>query len=207
MYENGSITLTKAALVDLINGAFIPNPDDTGDPNNPWGPYGPIGPVIRDRLSWALLNPQPLPPGGPHPEPWRTGPGPQPWRMGPTPDPWRAVQFARTVIDRAVAQYQFAEVLTGMDERTFDAIGEQIREFIDEFCGTRPPRWPRPWPRRWSADDLQPLDLLVAGAQFQYAADAMEHNRLQTDLAAAADQLIETGLSRMRAHQDLAEAM
>jgi hypothetical protein len=87
-------------------------------------------------------------------------------------------------------------------DRIFDVIGSQIREFVDEFCGTRPPRWPRPWPLKWNADDLQPLDLLIAGAQFQKAADAMESNRLQTDFSDAADQLIQTGLDRLRAHQE-----
>src|SRR5215212_6636782 len=62
---NEPITVSRAALVRLLDAVLYPNPDDPGDPSSPWGPYGPIGPVIsgllRD-LSWVLLNPQPLPP-------------------------------------------------------------------------------------------------------------------------------------------------
>jgi hypothetical protein len=62
---NEPISVSRAALVRLLDAVLYPNPDDPGDPSPPWGPYGPIGPVIggalRD-LSWVLLNPQPLPP-------------------------------------------------------------------------------------------------------------------------------------------------
>jgi hypothetical protein len=64
----GTITLSKASFVKLLDGVLYPNPDDPGNPGNPWGPYGPIGPVIRwalRDLSWVLLNPQPLPPPAP----------------------------------------------------------------------------------------------------------------------------------------------
>lgn len=49
---NENITLTKTALVNLLDAVPYPNPDD------PWGQYGTIGPVaqaLRD-LSWVLLN-------------------------------------------------------------------------------------------------------------------------------------------------------
>jgi hypothetical protein len=42
----GTITLSKASFVKLLDGVLYPNPDEPGDPGNPWGPYGPIGPVI-----------------------------------------------------------------------------------------------------------------------------------------------------------------
>jgi hypothetical protein len=44
------------------------------------------------------------------------------------------------------------------------------------------------------------LDLLVAGAQFQRAADAAQ-GPLQADFSAAADQLFKTGLERMENRQ------
>jgi hypothetical protein len=47
---NGSLNVTKAALVRLIDGVLYPNPDDPGDPGNPWGPYGPIGPIASGPL-------------------------------------------------------------------------------------------------------------------------------------------------------------
>jgi hypothetical protein len=184
-----AITFTKDALVNLLDAMLYPNPDDPG-------PYGPIGPIIRWELrdfSWVLLNPQPLPPV--------TGPVPDPWRLGPGPQPWRSAFLARTVIDRAVAQYQFAEVLAGTEqsEGVTTAVGLQIREFVDDYCGTRPPKWPRPlpWPPQFDPAQLRPLDLLIAGAQFQKAADLAPDNPLREDFLAAANQLFETGLRRM----------
>lgn len=74
---NKCITLTKAALVNLLDGVLYPDPDDPGA-------YGPIGPIVRCSfrdLSWVLLDPQPLAP--------RSGPG--------GPKPWRSTFLARTV--------------------------------------------------------------------------------------------------------------
>ncbi|MGH8582642.1 MAG: hypothetical protein ACREWG_07590 [Gammaproteobacteria bacterium] len=184
-----NITLTKAALASLLDGVLYPNPDDPG-------PYGPIGPVIRwalRDLPWVLLNPQPLPP--------RTEPNPDPWRFELNPEPWRSAVLARTVIDRAVAQYQFAETLAGAEQsqKPIEAVRSQIRGFVDDYCGTRPPKWPWPWPwpPKFDSARLRPLDLLVAGAQFQKAADLQ--NPLQADFSAGADQLFETGLKRLEA--------
>ncbi len=186
---NPNITLTKTALVSLLDDALYPNPDDPG-------PYGPIGPVIRaalGNLSRVLLNPQPLPP--------RSEPNPDPWRFEPEPEPWRSAILARTVIDRVVAQYQFAETLAGaqQSERSLQAVRSQIQAFVDDYCGTRPPKWswPWPWPPKVDSTRLRPIDLLVAGAQFQKAA-ALQ-NPLQADFSSAADQLFETGLKRLGA--------
>jgi len=196
---SGNITLTKAALVNVLDGVLYPNPDDPGDPNNPWGPYGPIGPIAGPDpdlwrfLAAVLLNPQPLPPVA--------GPWPIHWRYGPGPQPWFSAFLARTVIDQAVAQYRFTDVVTGTEqsERTTAAIGSRIREFVDDYCGTRPPGWPRPWPwpPKFDPAQLRPLDLLIAGAQFQKAADFAPNNPLQSEFTAAADQLFETGLKRL----------
>lgn len=186
------IALTKAALVSLLDGVLYPNPDDPGDPGNPWGPYGPGGPVIRwdiRDLSWIMLNPQPLPPVA--------APSPDPSRFRPPPQPWRLAVLARTLIDRVVAQYQFAEVL-GATEQSEKAIGyvrSYIRDVVDDWCGTRPPKWPWPWPPSFDANQLRPIDLLAAGAQFQKAA-ALD-NPLRADFSAAANQLFETGLKRL----------
>lgn len=184
---DGNVTVTKAALVKLLNEALYPNPDDPGNPNNPWGPYGPIGPLIRGALrdfSGVLLNPQPLPP-----------------KEGPHPDPWRSALVARTVIDQVVAQYRFAEVMGGREqaERAVETIQSQIGEFVDDYCGTGAPRWPLPWPFPLGLEpaDLDPVDLLVAGAQFQKAADSVANGPLQGDLSAAADKLLETGMRRL----------
>lgn len=177
-----TITLTKSAFANVLDAVLYPNPDDPG-------PYGPIGPVIRDQLLWVLLNPQPLPPVA--------GPLPDPWRFGPHPEPWHLAILARTLIDRVVAQYQFAEVLGGSEqsERAGATVRSYIRDVVDDWCGTRPPKWPWPWPPRADAAQLRPISLLVAGAQFQKAASL--NNPLQADFSAAADQLFETGLKRL----------
>src|SRR5574340_185891 len=134
---NGTITLTKASLVRLLDAVLYPNPDDPGGP-------GPIGPVIRwalRDLSWVLLNPQPLPPvSGPVPDPWRRllwallNPQPLPPVAGPQPDPWRSAFLARAVIDQAVAQYRSAEIQSGAEQsaRAFEAVRSYIRACVDD---------------------------------------------------------------------------
>src|SRR6266513_1097661 len=83
--RTGQITLTKSAFASLLDTVLYPNPDDTGDPHNPFGPYGPGGPVMQ-KLLWAALNPQPLPPG---PDPYArlswAALNPQPLPPGPDP--------------------------------------------------------------------------------------------------------------------------
>ena len=46
---------------------------------------------------------------------------------------------------------------------------------------------------------VQPIELIVAGAQFQKAADALEGSALRETFQGAADRLIETGLARLAA--------
>lgn len=200
MKEN--ITISKASFVDLLSN-FYPNPEDPG-------PYGPLGPIISWALrdtSWVLLNPQPLPPkAGPSPDPWIAGPGPQPWRfegrLGPGPVPW----LARMVIDRVIAEYRFATLAieAGRSEGALEGFRLRISELVDDLCGTRPPRWPLPWPwpPKLDPDQIRPLDLLLAGAQFQRAADAMVDNPLQADFTAAADCLLETSLKRLESDRE-----
>jgi hypothetical protein len=102
------------------------------------------------------------------------------------------------VIDQAVAQYRFIEASSNTD-RAMEATRSCIGEFVDDYCGTRPPRWPWPWPWPPVGDpaQLRFIDLLMAGAQFQKAADSMMENPLQADFSDAADKLIEAGLRRM----------
>jgi hypothetical protein len=182
---DGNVTVTKAALIKLVDGVLYPNPDDPGDPGNPLGPYGPIGPLIRAVLrnfSSVMLNPQPLP---------------------PLPDPWRSAVVARTVVDQVVAQYRLAEVMGGSEqaERAIEVLRAQIGEFVDEYCGNGRPRrgpLPSPYPLGLDPEELTAMDLLAAGTQFQKAADSMaDGSPLQEHFSAAADQLIETGMGRL----------
>ena len=189
---DGTLTVTKASLVKLLDGVLYPNPDDAGNPTNPWGPYGPVGPLIgglQHVFAMVLLNPQPLPPQV------------EAQRSGSVSVPWRSALVARAVIDQSVAQYRFAEVMGGGEhsEGAIETIRMHIREFVDDYCGTGERRWSLPWPFPLGLDpaELNPIDLLVAGAQFQKAADSVADGPLQADYSAAADRLLETGMKRL----------
>jgi len=189
---DATLTITKASLVKLLDGMLYPNPDFPGDPTNPWGPYGPIGPLIQGlqhHFAMVLLNPQPLPPQS------------ELQRSDSVPVPWRSALVARAVIDQSVAHYRFAEVMGGgkHSEGAIQTIRRHIREFVDDYCGTGARRWPLPWPFPVGLDpaELDPIDLLVAGAQFQKAADSVANSPLQADYSAAADRLLETGMKRL----------
>jgi hypothetical protein len=189
---DGTLTVTKASLVKLLDGVLYPNPDDPGDPGNLWGPCGPVGPVIpglQHVFAMVLLNPQPLPPQV------------EAQRSGSIALPWRSALVARAVIDQSVAQYRFAEVMGSGEhsEGAIETIRRHIKEFVDDYCGTGAHRWPLPWPFPLGLDpaELNPIDLLVAGAQFQKAADSVADSPLQADYSAAADRLLKTGMQRL----------
>src|SRR5579864_1454640 len=74
------------------------------------------------------LNPQPLPPRGPQPDPWRNA----------------AVRYIATLVNmqelaQAIANPQARQELAAGAERS-------IQAFLDDFCGTPPRRIPWPWP-------------------------------------------------------------
>ena len=189
--RTAQITLTKTAFARLLDSVLYPNPDDTGDPHNPFGPFGPGGPVMQ-RWMWAMLNPQPLPPG---PDPYARlswiALNPQP--LPPGPDPYRSAFAARALIDGAVMQQQFIELLGDeQSQRGIIIVGGRIQNVIDDWCGTRVPGHHGPRPHA--------IGLLAAGAQFQKAADTMSNNALQSVFASAAEQLFKTGLSRLDSH-------
>jgi len=163
-----TINFTKKAFVSFLGSVYMPNPDDS-DPYDPWDP---IGPVANDYFSRFLLS--------------KLG------NFRPPPQPYRIVASSQALIVRAVEQFQLAETI-GSSEKAGDAIGGYLFDVIDDWCGTRPPKWP--FPRRFLVDELRPVDLLVAGAEFQKA--AMLDNPLQKHFAAAADKLFEVGLKQL----------
>ena len=185
------MNITKAQLVVLLDGV-------TGvrfDPLDPWGPNpgSDDGPnpfpwwfsVMRDRIGRDAYFRHVFGGGRGFGDP------------NPQPNFSYSAFLARSVINQAVAQYRFAEVAVNAEQlkKTSAAIGAQTREFVDDWCGTRPPKWPFPWSSNFDPAKLRPMDLLVAGAQFQKAADFQ--NPLQADFSAAAEQLFEVGLKRM----------
>lgn len=185
--ENPNLNFRARSLARLLDELGYPDLDDAD------GGWGPIGPVVRG-LTWAALNPQPLPPR---------------WvieilkGVGPSPDPWKGVLLARVEIDRVVGLAQMAEAVSGEQGR--EVVRRRLAEIVDEWCGTPPkPRWPLPWPfpLRWrNAEEFKigPADLVVMGAQFHKTAEALGDSALAEDFAAAADRLTQTGLERLNA--------
>lgn len=183
---DGSITVTKSALVKLVDGMLYPTQMIPVARAICGGPYGSIGPIIRGTLhdfSWLMLNPQPLPPK----------------ITGLMPEPWRSAVVARSIIDQVVAQYRLAEVMCDGEqaERATEALRSQIGEFVDEYCGTGRPRrgpLPSPFPLRVDPAEFHPTAALVAGAHFQKAAGSMGDGPLEGAFSAAADRLLKTGM-------------
>jgi hypothetical protein len=177
------LSLSKQALIELLERAST-------DPCEPYGCGGgmtdPPTPHVDPETPpwrfprWLRLNPQPLPPRG-H---------------------WRAASAARTIIAQALNLHEVSEALASDGgERAVGAIQSKVSEFVDDWCGTntRPKPFPWPWgPIVRGTEELQPIELIVAGAQFQKAADALEGNAaLQESFEGAADRLLRTGVSRL----------
>jgi hypothetical protein len=103
------------------------------------------------------------------------------------------------VIDETVAMGRSAGLAASEEQGAamLSSARLSIREFVDEICGTpHPSGYPKPWP--WPMRTLaasNPVDLVVAGAQFHKASGF--ENPLAGDFARAADILFETGLNRL----------
>lgn len=107
----------------------------------------------------------------------------------------RAAMLAQGVIVGAVDKAQLIEALAAPEqrERAIAVIGHQIADVVDDWCGTRIPA--RPHPPKFGDVAWSPLELLVAGAQFQQAATT--NHLLHSFLTEAADQLFTTGLKQL----------
>ena len=127
------------------------------------------------RPNWyteVFLNPQPLPPRAPD------GPGPEPWVVG---------GVARARLTGLLDQFDVAST-----ENTEPA-GRAVSRLVDELCPERP-RW-RPPRRRRVLDDA--LAILSAATQFEEVATRLGEHPLQSAVAAGAERLLATGLSRL----------
>jgi hypothetical protein len=199
---NATLAITKAAVVGLFDSLSYPNPDDSG-------PWGPIGPVIRQALL-AAMRPALPPVAGAFPDPWQRigwallNPQPLPPKAAQVPIPWISAVAARSVIDYAVTLGRSADAAVSDEQgdQAMKAAQMAIHEFVDDLCP--PPRfprkWPRPWPWPWQLDAdfvADPVDVLVAGVQFQKAADVSRGGPLAADFERAADVLFETGFQRL----------
>ena len=168
------IRLSSKALAKLVERHMPTTPEEEAErgPSGPPGPdYGGPGPFEMLRL-----NPQPLPPLS------------------------RSALAARTAIAQALTSQESAELLRNDETgRAVARIQGTVSDLIDDWCGTRPPR-PFPWP--WGpvlrgTEELTSSDLLVAGAQFQKAAEVLEGSALGQTFQDAADRLFETGAARL----------
>ncbi len=172
------LTLSKQALIKLLERASPDPCEPYGcDPSEPPGEPPEPPPWEFPRL--LRLNPQPLPPRG-H---------------------WRPVTAARMTIARMLALHESAELIGGDGgRRATGMIERRVTELVDDWCGTRPHPRPFPWP--WGpilrgSEELQPIDLIVAGAQFQKAAETLEGCALRKSFEEAAERLLTTGVSRL----------
>lgn len=86
-----------------------------------------------------------------------------------------------------------AEVLGGQEQadRSMEQVQSMLQEIVDDYCGTTPRRWRWPGPSR-RAGEAGVFGYLVAGAQFQNAAELYSGTQFGEIFARSADQLFET---------------
>ena len=173
------LTLSNQTLIKLLERASPDPCEPYGcDPSEP-GPSEPHEPPPWEFPRALRLNREPLPPKG-H---------------------WRPASVARNAIAQSLAMHEWAEVLAADGgKRAVDIIQRNVSELVDDWCGTRPHPRPYPWP--WGpivrgTDELQPIELIVAGAQFQKAVDALNSSVLRETFQEAANRLLKTGVSRL----------
>jgi hypothetical protein len=193
-------TISKAALVRLLGGFHLPDPDGPDI-----DPRGPIGPIARATQGSAFFPS----PDGPDFDP--RGPiGPiahvgDESSLNPKPLPPRSIDAAlaaRAAISHAFEQYEAAGIIIvgGDTERAVEAARAKLDRFIDGICPD-PPRPPVPWPWPWGPtldrEALDPVVLLAAGAQFQRMADTIGDHPLHDVFEQSADRLFDAGLDRL----------
>ena len=180
------ITMATSALAELISNYF-----DADHPKPNWDS------TVRLRdLAW--LNPQLLPPAG-GPEIGAVLPRGTTW--GPQPEPWAWAQLTQATISHHVNLLELVGIIIvgGDAERAVSNISESLLAFTDGPCGTGPhkPHFPGPWGPVLDAEVLHPVNLVVAGVQFQRAADALGESPIHDTLEECADRLITAGLDRL----------
>lgn len=159
---------------------------------------------ILDRINPDILHP--------HIDPGSMGvdPEPNPWRgqaalahAHAAPQIMRGAFFARSVIDRANSLLRAAAVFSGGEsgERATGVIVSQVMEDIENYCGNGMRHWPFPWPwpGPWKLDpvDISPIDLLVAGSEFQSYVDTFKGAPLSDAFGKAAETLLATAAKRL----------
>lgn len=163
---------------------LTPNPEDPDPAPWPWRQL--TGKAWRrvfasshvNSLTWAALNPQPLPP---------------------------RIQFsialAQEVMERANLVQEMADGMSNLgEERGIIIVSGYINRFVDDIClipaKIKLPKWWGPWPPdpdpRWTG-----LELAVIGTLFQKEARLTDHQGLQRTLHEGGERLVQAGVSRM----------
>ncbi len=207
-----SLTLSKAALIELLISAY-PNPEDDNPPHRyPFGPHDPIGPISR--LEQAALNPQPLPPLTSRLAGGRSLLSLSDFRKG--------TLIARGMIETAMARIQLGDLSSagGRNGQVQEAVLSSLLEEVDEFCGTNPPGFPWWWwfivhpipipdpgpdPPIRPGLEVSPVVLLTAGTEFALAARSLRAGGFQKALDQGADRFFNAGLSRLEAGRSISQ--
>ena len=192
-----SIQINQRELLVLVRGLLG---DDRGRPDDEHPlPPGPWDPVIRRALELVIYF-------GPHPEPWQAiGSSSILDRVGLNPQPLPprvafAASIAQAMVDRAELIQEVADAARIQGTPQSIIIGGYINRFVDDFCGNGfRLKFPFPGPRPgWFSEELDGIDLVVMGAQFEQAAKQAYQPEMQRVLGNAAEKLVQQGLSRVQ---------
>lgn len=165
------VTMSTTVLAELL---------DVTDAATAWG-----------RWDWVLLNPQPLPPREVFPP--REGFAP-----GPPPRYW--THLTRAVIARHLDRIEQAGIIivSGDLDHVLRRVAHDLESFTARLLDGTPPNISPEglWQPESDAGAPHPVDLVLAGLQFQHAADALPEHPLHHVLEGSASQLVDVGLAR-----------
>lgn len=123
--------------------------------------------------------------------------------LNPQPLPPRItflMSVAQAVIDRSELLQEMVDAVQHEgEERGIIIVSGYIARFVDDFCGNGfKLKYPFPGPRpHWFNDELEGIDLVVLGMQFDQAANEAFNPNLRLNLVTASLKFVEAGMSRM----------
>jgi len=172
------IHLSARSVAGLLARIFGPSsydvPPKGGDPFH-LSPVHAVSARSALPLSWAMLNPQPLPP---------------------------RERYALALADAHIQElHSLDRAAFLMGGKVADrAIGRslQLVAAIDELC-PRWPTWPKSWPPPpppppWLDDEMQPTELFLFGTRVLAGAEQVDAGQLQESMAALAERTLELSM-------------
>lgn len=121
--------------------------------------------------------------------------------MGSPPGTWVWASTTRAVITAHLDRFTMAGIIivSGDTEHPVQVITKSLSTVVDELCGTPPHKGPFPalWGPLLDTGTLHPVNLVIAGIQFQKAADALQDHPLHDALDQAAERLLGEGFNRL----------